>query len=686
MSNNISVFYPGKKEFDNFIASLPKDENKLTQKDQFSLALQAAELFNKGIPHKDRPICLYYFYHFLGLAPVTPDDQDLLNQFTSLPDYAVSSLHEPSILDYLKLLDSNKLYEVCQIRGEIKMFNIGLIQYRAGELTLDWNKLSKEAEAFLASEPCQPQMFLEFYFSGMNKYCYENKVQEPRRYELARKVWDTSTDLDHLNSAWLYLNDPEVIRAYKKSVLPPKEAKKVFELEKIEQDVIQEFGGEWRRRTAVGKALRFITKEGREERKALSEYRDEWYGNIKHRCGWSVFGNDPYVSGYVSYLNAYVCGGTDDLKGAVKELKAALENEFDPQTVLALLVPLLDAMKKHDEAVNYAQKLFDLSCVEENEQKEEHLQEALLIFKQAGQKPLWANRIWEAQAKENEQKLPSIIAQLEPKIELARRANLDQRTKASIELLDKIIPLAMSDEALNDDTSFSEVNIDSPIEDFLELSIEELEPFSNAGLEKLNLLYSKKVSLEDLINYNQAVISQLYGNLSDAFDAILTNFPNTIACIPFAQKQIANFLTLGKQDLARRLADHLITKRSNKVKGLYDTIKPVIQQYHNSQQWRQEIELITKSRILLHEDEHKLATSELTEAYIQLLSTEKSLNEKNRLLKSAESEKLQDDRLIKMRTEVDALLNKRKQMLIKAGIIAGAVIILFIIIYFLFLK
>lgn len=686
MNTFTSSFYPGKREFETFVASLPKDEKNLTQKDQFSLALKVAEMFNKGIPHKDRPTCLYYFYHFLGLEAANPDDPDILNQFKSLPDYAVSSLSEPSILEYIKLLDSNKLYEICQIRGEIKMFNIGLIQYVAGELTADWDILSKEAEKFLAAEPCQAQTFLEFYFRGINKYCNKNKVQEPRRYELDKNVWDTSTDLDHLKSAWLYLNDSEVIRAYKKDTLPPKELKKLLKLEQIEQEVIAEFGENWRGRTAVGKALQSLTKKGREQRKVLSEIRDEWYGNIKHQCGWSLFDNDPYIKGYVAYLNAYVCGGTEDWKGAVKELKSALENKFDPQNVLILLVMLLDGMKKYDEAVHYAQQLLDLSCVEENEQKEEHLQEVLLVFKQASQKPLWANRIWEARAKENEQKLPSIIAELEPQIASARKANIAQRTKAALELLDKIVIVSKADDALNNSLPFSELNIDSPIDEFLELSIEEIEPFYNAGIDKLKPLYSSSASLDDLLKYNGAVIDQIYGNIVENFDSALRNFPNTLACIPIAKKLIAEFISLNKQEIALRLVDHLISEHSNKVKGLYDAIKPIQQVYHNQQQWHKEIELISKLRKLLHEREHKQATSDLIEAYVQLLTIEKSLNKKNNLLKSAESEQLHDDKLTNIRMEVDSLLKKRKKLLIRLGIIGGAAVLLFIIIYALFLR
>lgn len=685
MSTTIASTYPGKQEYDKYLESLPKDEKKLSQQEQLSLALKAADIFNKGIPHKDRPISLYYFYHFLAMGSVSQTDPELIkNQFNALPAYAVSSLTEPSIVEYLKLLDSKKLYEVCQVRGELKMFNIGLVQFVAGESSGNWNQISKAAEDYLASEPCQSQTFLEFYLRGMNNYCHSKKLHEPRRYELAQQVWQTSTDPDSLASAWLYLNDPEDIRAYKKHTLPPKEAKKVFDLEQIEKEVLAEFGKNWRGRTTVGKALQFLSKEGREEKKALEEIRTQWFGAIKRPL--SLFGNDSYVNGYAAFLNAHVCGGTEDWKGAVKELKTALENNFDAQTVLITLVMLLDTMKKADEAVDYAQQLFDVSSVEEDETNKEFIQPVLLVFKQAGRKPLWGNRIWEARAKENQQKLPTTIAGLDAQIQAARKLSLETRAKAGVELLDKLVPIPKADEALNNQSTLSTVKIESPLDDFLELSLEEIELFSKAGTERLITLYGTTFSLENLLDYNEALISTMHGNLSEKLDVALSNFPNTLACISVAKKHLASLIALGKQDFAIKLAEHIIGKRSNKVEGLYDAIRPLQQYYHKQQQWRQEIELATKSRKALQEREHKQATSDLIEAFVSALSAEKSLNEKNRLLKSAESEQLRDERLTKMRAEVNALLNKRKQMLIKIGMVAGSALILFIIIYFLFLR
>jgi len=675
--------YPGKKEYDNFVASLPKDE-ELTQDEHISIAMQAAELLKKGIPHKDRPDCFYYFYHFLKFERDNTKPDNLPEQFKHLTEYVVSSLYDTNVLDYLKLLDGKRLYEVCQIRGELMMFNIGLMDNTAGKTKADWNDLFKKAEDYLKLDSCISRMFLDSYFDAL-VIGSKDSNNESRLYEIAKLTWDLSTDLDHLRRAWLYINDPKLIRTYKKNTLPAKEAKKIFNLEHVEKEVMAEFGEDFHGRTKVGKALQLLTKRGREQRKQLSIIRDEWYIKIKSHGGLSIMGDDPYVKGYAAYLKAQVCANTENWQKAIKELKTALDNNFDPEDVLVLLVALLGGMKKYDEAASFAQQFLDINSFLEEDQKEKYAQEILLVLKQADHKPLWANRIWETQAKENEQKIPSIISELESGVESEREANIEQRIKLGIEILDRLVSIDKADEALNNQKSLSEIKLESAIEDFLELSLEELEPFSNTDVGKLQNLYKQYISLKTLIKYNQEVIELLYGNFAENFDSALTNFPNTLACISVAKNKIENLLASEKQDFDRKLVDHLIDKRSNKIEGLYDSIKPIIELYHKQQNWRKEIEIISKARNLLHENEHKLATIDLVEAYFQLLTTEKSLNEKKRLLNSVESEQLTDERLSKIRKEVYKLLHKRKQMLIKIGIIVGAAVILFAVFYVLFL-
>ena len=673
-------FYPGAQEYDVFLASLPKNETNLGEKKMLSLSLQAAELFNKGIPYRHRATCLYYFYHFLNLTSDSSSKTELINQFPSLPGFAVSSLTEPSILKYIELLECNKLHEVCQVRGEIKMYNIELVQFIAGKSTKSWETIAQEAEAFLASEPVQSQSFLEFYFSAI----FLSKKSSARRYELADNIWKTSTNADSLEHAWQTLNEPDDIRAYKKETLPPKESKNIFELEQIEQEVMAEFGGHLRGRNALGKALQFLSKQGREEKKALDELQTQWIVRIKRPLNFS--GNDAYVNGYAAFLMAFVKGGTDDIKGAVKELKNALDYKFDPASVLSVLVSLLDSLKKTDEAVNYAQQLIDVSGFQEEKQIQETLQSAYLNFKTVGREPIGANRIWEGRVQENQSKVSSIIKALEPRIESAKKRNIEQRTQAGIKLLDNLFPVTKTDDALNNNSSFSSINILNSVDDILELSIEELELFNKTGIDKLTFLFTPTIKHDNLLNYNETVIRNIYGNMSVDIETALKTFPNTLSCIPIAKKYITELMNVGKQEFAKRLADHLCTIRSAKVEGLYDAIKPIQQEYHSKQQYRSEIEFIIDARKLFNERENKQATIDLIEAYIELLGIEKSLNEKDRLLKEAETEKLQDERLNKIRVDVDALLYKRKKMLKMAVIILGVAICLFIIIYFTILK
>lgn len=679
--------YPGKREFDQFLTDLPKDEKSLTQEELFELATRAGEIFNKGIPRSDRPYCIYLFYHFLGIDPAHKDNS-VIDNFPNLLDYAESSLSDPQIKDYISLLDAEKLYEVCQIRGELKSINIGLIHYYKGTEDRDWDDISSDAEEFIKSEPCLPQRFLEYYYLGMNKYCEMNKSLTPRRFELAKMIWDTSTDEDLLYLAWSRIHDVEEIRFYKKQTLDPKEAKKVYKLEHIEKEVMAEFGDEWRGRTAVGKALQYLTKEGREEKQANRELRNKWHADIKLRCGWSLFGNDPYVKGYVAYLNAFVSGGTDDWGGAEKDLKTALEDGFDPRSVLEQLVSLLDGMKQHQEAATYMQQLIDLYSVEEEDVKEdsdkEYIQSIRTIFRQSEQKPLWANRIWKKQAEENTTKRSSTISALSPQIQKNKRDDVLGRTAAGMTLLDNMIELDQADEVLNNNQSFSDVTINNEIDKLLDLSLEEIDLYQKAGSDKLAPLFAEKVNLGYLVDYNQGLIDQQWGNLAVNLEIALNHFPNTLASIPITKPIVSKLIESGQSEPARLLVDHLLSKRTRKVIGLYAVIEPVLRQFKDDEDWPKIIEVSKKARAYLQEPEHAQATVEMIEAYVHLLSAEKSLNEKDRLLKSAESEHLADLRLAQMREEVDALLSRRKRIINRILICAGGLLIVAVVLAIVF--
>lgn len=676
-SVHVSI-YPGKRDFEQFVANIPKDEKSLTQKELFALAINAAEIFGKGIPYSDRPYCLYLFYHFLGVNPVSAEKTDI-DQFPELPEYAISSLMDPQILEYIKLLDADKLYEVCQIRGELKSINIGLIDVIKGTAGRNWDDISEDAETFLKSEPCLSREFLDDYLCAMNKNCADSECLQPRQYELAGMVWNHSTDENALAEAWATLNDVDVIRKYKKETLDPKEAKKVFNLERVEQEITTEFGDIWRGRTMLGKAFQMLTKEGREERKAITELRDRWYGDIKHKGGWSILGNDPYVKGYVAYLNAHVSGGTEDWKGAVKQLKDALEYGFDPVKTLSILIAVLDWLKKPEEAAQYAQQLIDKACITEdyikNEKSDELMQRILLIFKQINLRQQWADRIWKTRAQENLSHIPSVISELSQQTKSARELNLKNRTLAGFSLLDRLVSLELCDEAINTNTSFSDVRIESPIESLLELSLEEINIFQKVGTEIFAYFYEDTLTLHNLLEYNKSLINEKWGNLAVNLDIALANFANTLACLPYASTKIASLSDAGQYEPAKRLVEHLLDKRTRKVAGLYTAIEPILQYHRANLEWHTIIAVCKKARGFLLEPEYSQATAAMIEAYVELLSNEKSLNEKDRLLQAAESEHLDDIRLSAMREEVDALLNRRRRIRNRILVVCGGLIV-----------
>lgn len=673
-------YYPAKEEFDQFVASLPANTENLSFSQKSDLSLKAWELLDKGLPYSDRPIGLYYFYHFLALRGESEQDEVP----PQLVDAVSYSLAEKDISEYLSLLDKDKLYEVSQIRGELQTFALRLDEFVINEeLFGEWESIKKASEEFLMNEPGLPLPFLETYMRAYNHYCYKAKRPDARLYEIAKQVLDLSTDLKYaIPHADGIVNDEENLRVYQKETLPPEDAKKILALEELQEYVEAEFGGDLRVRSTLGKAVNFLTKEGREQRKLEKEVQAEWCGRIR-RTGRS---RSPYVHGFSEFLCSFVYMGTDDVKKAIKSLEDSYNAGFDRGVVAALLSHIHDGLKNKTEAARFAQIALDFLHIESIEEaKELKWNDLILTIKAAGQEPQFVTRLWKAIQEKNFQKREEIINALEPKIQKARKENLEQRTKIGIEFLDSLIPLTQTDEALIQGKKFSEIMIDTHSADLLVLSLEEIDLFGKTGLDQLLSFYNPAISVQAAIEYIDNLMKEKYGNIAMQIGACMESFPNLMATIPIVKKYIAQFVQNGNQDSALKLTEFAIEKRpSVKAPSFYDAIRPLQKSLHEKQQWLDEIALISKARKILQEKEFSEATTDLTEAYVAALNIEKSLNQKDKLLKDAESENLSDERLKNIRVEVDALLNRRKKIIIWSAVAVGALIVIAIIIAILF--
>src|SRR5258707_10053459 len=184
--------YPAKEEFDRFVSSLPMDERVLPSTEQANLAFNAWEMYRQGLPHRDRPTCLFYFYHFLPLYR----EAEMGDKAEPLYDAAISSVRDNEVRKYTALLDSEKLYEVCEQRGKLKLVESKLVEFPLNDSLLpEWQSISQAAEEFLNTEPVTPSLFLESYMYGAQHYCYKTKRPYARLYEIANQVLNVSTDL-----------------------------------------------------------------------------------------------------------------------------------------------------------------------------------------------------------------------------------------------------------------------------------------------------------------------------------------------------------------------------------------------------------------------------------------------------------------------------------------------------------
>lgn len=234
------TIFLGKENLDAYINSLPLKETILSTERKIELALNAFELYNKGVPYSCRSTCLYYFYHFYP-AEHQELSQDILEKWDILNYYADRSLRDKKILLYLEQLDPEKYFEVFQVRGIIESYNSGLEDYLDLVPDMEWWKIQERVLPFIESEPVCSHYLLEKMLSGLSKYYYDNHLKTSVRYKIAKRIWDCSTDINMLHSAWLCLNNPEDIFEYKKSTLPENEVIKLLKLEKLEKEIMSSF-------------------------------------------------------------------------------------------------------------------------------------------------------------------------------------------------------------------------------------------------------------------------------------------------------------------------------------------------------------------------------------------------------------------------------------------------------------
>jgi hypothetical protein len=248
-------------------------------------------------------------------------------------------------------------------------------------------------------------------------------------------------------------------------------------------------------------------------------------------------------------------------------------------------------------------------------------------------------------------------------------------------LLDRLIPVGLTDQALNEGKSFADVPLELARSEFASLSLEEVDLFRNAGKESLLSISSGTANLQIALDYIKRLHDLRFTDIGRDPNGLMAAFPNLIAAIPTLKELISQCTRAGHLDAGTNLAEFAIGKRSKgKVVGFYEAIRPLQKALHQDRPFTEEIDLIAKSRKILQPKEMVEATTDLKEAYVAALGVETSLTKKDRLLKAAASEGLSDERLSAMRIEVDSLLQRRRKIIMWSAIIGGAVLLLIVVI------
>lgn len=666
-----SSAYPGKIELDDYLASLPATEDRLSYSQRSDLSSRAWEIFRKGVPQADRPTILYHFYHFLPLSEIESEH--------SQADAIQNSMLDKDITEYISLLSKDKLYEVCQIRGRLQAFVLRLSEFLLDEdLFNEWDSIKRGCEEYLNSEPTIPVPFLEYYMDAYRHYCHKTEKAESRLYDIAKQVLDFSTDPSVISIAFRIVNNDGIFRAYQKKNLTPDDAKKILALQELEKQVISEFQYV-RTRSTFGKALGLLTKEGREKRAEEKGVQSGWVSRIRS-TGRS---DSPYVHGYAKYLCHIVYCGTVDIGKAIRSLEDAYKSGFDRGMVISALFDLHDMLKHKEDAADWAQRGLDILGVESMEEAEEDesIYKLLLTIKDAGREPQFAGRLFRPIVDQNLQKRDGVIDALEPKVELARKNNIERRIRMGIQYLDKLISLQKCDEIMTNGQSANDILTRSHLPVLLELSLEEIEFFKNAGQDLLNDIYRLEISLDRLLKYLDILMNRSFDRIGANLEKCIELFPNLIACLPSVDKYISMLVEASEFGPAKRLCEHAIERReTRKASGVYHAIRPLQKALHERGNLTDEIALINKARDVLVNGELVEAAADLAESYVTAANAETSLKKKDELLKKATLDGLVDKRLKSMRVELDSLLNRRKRITTWVGIGAGSLAVLAIVI------
>ncbi len=672
MEKKLELLYPAKKSFDQFVSSLPSDVPKAIP-EQLKLAKRFLSFYNDGLPHKDRPQCLYYFYKYFS----SWEDLNEKTETSSFNDVldALPTIEDEKILSCIQLLDEEKLFEVCQIRGNLK--TLDFVEYINDENQEEqWPEIKRNAEKYLASEPVLPISFLETYFWAYNSHHVRTNEFDASLYDLAGKVLKNSLKPKEIAFAYGYINNGNLLDYYMKSTLPTEEVTKINRLEYIEKQLSEEFGDYFAVRSNMGKAFNLLTKSGREERAAEKSYQNELAIKIRSAARSSY----PYVEGYKNYLLGLVYINTGDTSKAIKSLKNAYDTNYNKIKILDLLIPILTTLKRYDEAAQFAQDGLDIWGIDDlNGQHSDEVNQLIKVIQEAGQVPKTTTRIYETIAKENTEKTRSLKQGLKSKIERARAENIKTRINDGIQLFDNLISAEVTDQAINSDQAFKKVTIDMPVSGFKDLSLEELEFFTDKDSSKLLQFYTNKATIDDIMRYIAELSNKQLGTFENAVSAYIEKYPNYSATLSIVSKNIAHLVEKDNLDGAMKLANAAIQMRSDKVKTLYQAIHPLIEKLSKQESCRDEIDLIKRAKKFLFENELDQARSDLTEAFIKEINSEKSLRKKKDLIEEAFAENLDDNRLKEFNKKVNDQLDHRKKMIKKIALIAGGIVVIAIV-------
>lgn len=385
-------------------------------------------------------------------------------------------------------------------------------------------------------------------------------------YRLGQRLREEASD-----AAWIALGtavtllDP-MVRGHAREQMSHDNLVRLRQMEDIDAELTTEFGAELYVQghrsgagAVAGSIVRAFSKEAQAQNEVLERMRAEWQGRISGAAG--LFGKDPYIASFATYLTARVDAAMGHVAAAIKGYREALEKGFDPCCSLSQLAFILCFRKKPDEARALLEEwLPRLSAGRSEEAPFPPVAGLLEHYSKAGGRPqdlrdgATLEEVRHTAARNQAQRLQR-ATEIAAKAQGRRAEILDGYAQEGLRIVGGMLPPACYDAALSGAAAAaSAVRLDPG--DAARLCLDETPLFQEAGLDQLAALVRAGLAEAALGAYGLRLAECAERRYRLGWQQLAERMPGLFRSAGYADRRLAATLERGDAVEARGLLLH----------------------------------------------------------------------------------------------------------------------------------